>query len=190
MMPATKESWSDFAQKLTDAGFTVLAIDLRGHGESVPQAIPSETRILNYKNFSDADHQRSIIDVEAAVAFLKSEGASAIHLGGASIGANLALQYLAEHSDAKSAFLLSPGLDYRGIKTEQFAAEIHTGQVVYYVAAGDDPYSARTVDVLYQKTADGIKKEVKVFKRAGHGTDMLLAHSEFMDEIILWLKTL
>jgi alpha-beta hydrolase superfamily lysophospholipase len=35
MMPATKESWNDFASHLQKEGFEVLAIDLRGHGESI-----------------------------------------------------------------------------------------------------------------------------------------------------------
>jgi len=34
MMPETKESWREFAKKLREVGFQVLAIDFRGHGKS------------------------------------------------------------------------------------------------------------------------------------------------------------
>lgn len=197
MMPATKESWSDFAQELADAGFRVLAIDLRGHGESVVQTINNEYppardalvgKTLNYKNFTDSEHQKSILDLEAAIGFLKSKGASEIHLVGASIGANLSLQYLAEHSDARSAILLSPGLDYRGVKTDEFAVRLRTGQAAYFVAANDGPYSAQTAKTLVQKTPDDAKKELKIFKHGGHGTDIFSAHLELMRELSVWLK--
>lgn len=190
MMPATKESWKDFAHVLADAGFQVLAIDLRGHGESVMPTLNAQSQTLNYKNFSDAEHQKSILDLEAAVEFLKSKGASEIHLIGASIGANLSLRYLTEHSDARSVVLLSPGLDYRGVKTEEFATRLHTGQAAYYAAAGDDPYSVQTAKTLYQKTSGGATKELKLFERGGHGTDMFFAHQELMWDLIVWLKQL
>ncbi|MDO8600795.1 MAG: alpha/beta fold hydrolase [bacterium] len=190
MMPVTKESWKSFAPKLTEAGFQVLAIDLRGHGESVARTTNDGRTTLNFKNFSDEEHQWSIRDLEAAVEFLKLKGASATHLIGASIGANLSFQYFAEHSDTRSVILLSPGLDYRGVKTEECATKLRFGQAVYYVAADDDPYSAQSVKTLYQKTPEGIKKEIKLFERAGHGTNMFLAHPELMEELVLWLKNL
>lgn len=188
MMPAAKESWDDFAQKLGEAGFQVLAIDLRGHGESVEQMLNAKRQMLNYKKFTDEEHQKSILDLEAGVGFLKSKGVSEIHLAGASIGANLSLQYAAEHADTQSVILLSPGLDYRGVKTEPYAARLHEGQAAHYAAAGDDPYSAETVKTLHQKTPAGVKKELKVFEHGGHGTDIFSAHPEFVEELVRWLK--
>lgn len=197
MMPATKKSWNDFARLLAEAEFSILAIDLLGHGESVyqtpnveRQTQNNEPRTLNYKNFTDAEHQKSIFDLEAGVDFLKLKGSSEIHLVGASIGANLSLQYLAEHFAMRSAILLSPGLDYHGIKTEEFAARLHEGQSVYYAAADDDPYSAQTAKTLLQKTPEGVTKELKLFERGGHGTDMFSTHPELMGDLTVWLKQL
>lgn len=181
MMPATRTSWKAFAAKAELAGFSVLAADLRGHGES--QGGPE-----GYKSFSDAEHQASRFDVEAAAEFLKSRGAKEIYLGGASIGANLALQYLAEHPETKAAFLLSPGLDYRGVKTEASAASLSRDQAVYYVASLDDQYSADAVRVLYDATPANIRKEIKLFGTAGHGTAIFGRQPEFTGEVINWLK--
>src|SRR3989338_6181878 len=121
MMPAVKESWNDLAEEFCGAGHESIAIDLRGHGESVSSGLARE---LNYRNFSEEDHQKSILDLEATADFLIKEreaAAGKISFVGASIGANLSLQYISEHPEFKTAVLLSPGLDYRGVKTEPLA---------------------------------------------------------------------
>jgi len=187
MMPATRRSWVDFAGKLNEAGFSAFAIDLRGHGDSLNK---SDGTYLNYKNFSNAEHQSSIHDVETSVDFLKQKGVEKITVMGASIGANLALQYAATHHDVASAVLLSPGLDYRGVVTDHLPERLEQGQAVYYAASSEDSYSAESVRMLYQETPEGIKKEEKIFDQAGHGTDMFSHESGFEDQIIYWLKAL
>ena len=180
MMPATRSSWRAFAEKIMAENFQVLAIDLRGHGES--SGGPN-----GYKNFTDIEHQASYLDLEAAVGFLKSKGVSEFFLGGASIGANLALGYLAEHAEARAAFLLSPGLDYRGVKTLDAAQGIRLGQAVYYVASRDDVYSADSTQQLFDATPAGIKKKIKFFETAGHGTTLFDREPAFMDTVVSWL---
>lgn len=192
MMPATRQSWKAFAEKMQSAswrsGWHVLAVDLRGHGES-------EGGPDGYRTFSDAEHQASRADVEASVEFLKStlrqssgqEGV--IYLGGASIGANLALQYLAEHPDTRAAFLLSPGLDYRGVTTAASVRSLKSGQAIYVVASRDDAYSADTIQQLYDAASTGVKKDIKFFETAGHGTTIFEREPQFMDELFSWLQT-
>src|SRR3989344_931611 len=70
MMPATRASWIAFANKLVAEGWSALAIDLRGHGESV--SVPGGA--LDYKTFSDAEHQASIADVESGIEYLTKRG--------------------------------------------------------------------------------------------------------------------
>lgn len=182
MMPATKESWRIFSEKLNTAGFQTLAIDLRGHGES-------EGGPQGYKRFSDAEHQASIHDAEAGIQFLKSKSPSKIFIAGASIGANLALQYAVEHPEVNGIVLLSPGLDYRGIKTEPLVGKLPKNQGVYFAASADDSYSADTVKKLFDMTPTGVKKELKMFERAGHGTTIFEKEPAFMDELVSWLLT-
>ncbi|MBI4132497.1 MAG: alpha/beta fold hydrolase [Candidatus Sungbacteria bacterium] len=180
MMPAARSSWRTLAEKIRAKNFHVVAIDLRGHGDS--SGGPN-----GYKNFTDAEHQVSSLDLEAAVGFLKSKGVSEFFLGGASIGANLALGYLAGHAEAQAAFLLSPGLDYRGVKTYDAAKALQAGQAVYYAASRDDAYSADTIQQLFDVTPDGVKKEMKLFEAAGHGTTMFDREPSFMEAIVSWL---
>lgn len=200
MMPADRTSWRQFAGKMQAAGWHVLAIDLRGHGESQggpPVASLAKGGPNGYKSFSDAEHQASKFDVEAGAEFLKEalrsrfqrdSGNSELYLGGASIGANLSLQYLAEHSDVKAAFLLSPGLDYKGVRTEPATRSLGSGQAIYYVASRDDSYSADTIQKLFDITPPGVRKDIKFFENAGHGTTIFEREPGFMDEIVSWIQ--
>lgn len=186
MMPTARSSWNDFAKKLNTARFTTLAIDLRGHGESTKT---TEGKTLDYKKFSDLEHQASIKDVEAAYLWLEREYGTApeeVAVIGASIGANLSLQYLAQNHGVPAAVLLSPGLDYKGLETEPLVGELRPNQAVFYAAAKDDAYSHETVTKLHGLTE--VAKEVKTYNKAGHGTNMFTPHPELMDEIVGWLK--
>lgn len=183
MMPSNRFSWRPFAVKLQENGFHVLAIDLRGHGESTggPDG---------YRTFSDSEHQKSIFDVEAAVDFLRSKGVEKIHLGGASIGANLALQYASQHIEIPSVMLLSPGLDYHGIHADIWMDNLKSHQAVLLAASDDDMYSFTSVKTLFEHAANLFTREVKLLSEAGHGTDMFQKNSQFIDELIVWIKRL
>ncbi|MBI4457918.1 alpha/beta fold hydrolase, partial [Candidatus Uhrbacteria bacterium] len=135
MMPKTKESWAPLAEALVGAGFgSVLAIDLRGHGESLRQG----DRRLDYKNFSDAEHQAKMLDVEAAVEWLMKERGARLDravIVGASIGANLAIRFAADHPEVPAVAALSPGLDYRGVTTADAVARLRPKQAFFLAAS-------------------------------------------------------
>lgn len=183
MMPSTKESFGELAEELQKKDFSVLAIDLRGHGES------TQNGKLNYKDFNDVQHKSSSYDVKAAIAFLKDQGASTISIIGASIGANLALQYQAEHPEIKKTILLSPGLNYRGLHGEEFAKKIKPDQEVYIVAGSRDGRSGESAADMANAIAKKIrgKKVVQVFDGQAHGTDLLEENSELRTELVDWL---
>lgn len=186
MMPTTKESYEKFAQNALKNGFNSLVIDLRGHGESILQ----NNKILNYAKFSDSEHQKSILDVFSAVDFLKQKGFNKenIYIVGASIGANLALEYLAQNHEVKKAVLLSPGLDYRGIKTDKFIKDLVSGQGLFFIISEEDVYSFESVNKLLELTPKGVNIKEKIYQYAGHGTDIIISVKESSDLIIDWLK--
>lgn len=186
MRPATRESWKEFAGKLVAQGFSALAIDLRGHGESIHT---KDGRTLNYQTMSEAAERESFKDLEAATLWLEREHGVApeeLVVIGASIGANLALQYLAEDNATPAAVLLSPGLDYRGIETLPLLEELESNQAVFYVAAKDDEESAESIEALAEKTA--VAHEKRIFDRGGHGTTLFTSQPALIEEIIRWLK--
>lgn len=181
MMPADRTSWHTLATKLQEAGFHVFAIDLRGHGQSAGG--PN-----GYQTFSDAQHQQSLFDVETAVEFLRAKGAQKIYMAGASIGANLALQYAAEHKEVVAVVLLSPGLDYHGIHADIWMNNLKPDQAVLLIASDDDVYSFTSVKALYERSSNLKTREVKLLTDAGHGTRMFDKNPEMVDEIVNWLK--
>lgn len=184
MMPATKESWGSTALALIAAGFSlVLAIDLRGHGESV-ESTPVR---LDYKTFTDAEHQAKIRDVEASAAWLEKErGADQRRfvLIGASIGANLAISFAAAHPDIPAVVALSPGLDYHGVTAVDKVASFAADQALLLVASADDEYSFATDRMLAERDPDAESIELA---GAGHGTNMLERQPDLVDQIVHWL---
>ncbi len=187
MMPAMKESWRGLAQAFVREGYAGIAIDLRGHGKSVHREIyTADHEPLDYQKFSDEEHQRSILDVEAAVAHCVSQGAKPDQISfiGASFGANLALQYMCAHPEFLTAILLSPGLDYRGIIAKPLACTLHEGQRVLFVSSFDDDGNAKEVQELYEVTPPGVKKDIIFYETAGHGT-MMLAREPALQSCII-----
>ena len=183
MMPATKESWNKFAKALNNENITVLAVDLRGHGESTKQGGTT----LNFMEFDDSEHKASINDVEAAVGYLKQKNASKIYIVGASIGANLALQYQSEHEEIEKTVLLSAGINYRGVLTESAALKLNDRQKVFLGAGTMDGTAADAVKKLASLTRG--QKEVEIYNASAHGTDLFDVDSGLINTLVDWLKS-
>lgn len=186
MMPATKESWQDFALAAKNAGYSSIAIDLRGHGQS--DGGPN-----GYQKFSDEEHGKSKLDIAAALEFLKSRGAPAekTYLIGASIGANLNLWHLAANPKLKKAVLLSAGLDYHGVKTDEPIRQLKSDQKVLLVAAKDDERSGGNNVEMNQKlkTLAPENAELIIYETGGHGTDLLKSHPDLIEKILAFLNS-
>jgi len=199
-MPETKESWKDLAEELRSLGYAGVAIDLRGHGDSTTQTNADGTRTdaeikLGYQNFSDEEHQAGIGDIEAAWEFLKSSGAvpEKTNLIGASIGANLSLKFLTEHSDIGGAALLSAG-NYKGMDSELLVSKLGPDQKILLVASKLDERSAgnnASDNQRYYDLASQVKnRHLILFDGAGHGTDLLKLEEEYnlKESIIKFLE--
>ncbi|MEK6843160.1 MAG: alpha/beta fold hydrolase [Candidatus Micrarchaeota archaeon] len=170
MLGRSKEDWIDFAKRLTDK-YNVLAIDFRGHGDSDGAL----------ENFGKSDFEKFQLDIECARDYIEKIGKKITCIIGGSIGANSALVFGAENTIDRLV-LLSPGLDYKGIRTEE-AARKYAGKILL-VASEDDSFSANSVRKLFNWTL--AKKQMKIYQNAGHGTSMFA--STDMDELILnWL---
>ncbi len=181
MLIADRRSYDGFGAKLAAAGFNVVALDSRGHGDSTKK--DGETR--HYAEFDDEEHKSSLLDVAAAKDFLAGKGAdtSKLAIVGASIGANFALNYGADDADVRAVVLLSPGLDYHGVETAAAMAK-YRGRSAYLVASDEDKYSADSVGKLHEIAADAA---FKLFTDAGHGTRIFNAEPSFEDALVDWL---
>lgn len=182
MMPATRDSWSALQTALAKRGLASIAIDLRGHGESTEMEDGSR---VDYKRFSDEEHGSSLLDAAAAFQWLRHRGfaIAQIALGGASFGANLAVQLLTEYPEIAGAALLSPGIEYHGVNALVEAPIILPDQSLWAAASeGDDQSSVDAAKKILDLTTSDRKAFVSL-QQAGHGTAMLISHPELVDQM-------
>jgi alpha-beta hydrolase superfamily lysophospholipase len=185
MLKHKRQDWDAFAQDAVKAGFAVLTIDLRGHGQSVHQG----ERILDVNEFSNAEFALSVEDVSAAVEFLRKEpgvDGGRISLVGASIGANLALKCAATDTTIRSVVLLSPGLEYRGLTTED-AMVRYGNRPILLIASRDDDYASDSVVKLASVAKGSVRQQL--FENAGHGTFMFQVEPDLGKMMLDWLKS-
>ena len=129
MLRRSHADWDAAASQLSDAGFAVLALDFRGG---------DELGALR-------DRRESGESVPARAAGSRSR--DSIGIAGASIGANLALLDAADDPGVLSIALLSPGIDYRGLRTEA-AMKKYGARPALLAGSTKDPYAARSIRQL------------------------------------------
>lgn len=174
-----KSSYTSFANELNQKGYAVVALDFRGHGESTTR----NGKTVTWNSFTNMDFNDMTKDVAAARDWLTNKGYDEFAIVGASIGANTAVNYAVNDSDVKTIVLLSPGLEFKGIVTNQTIRNFT--KPIFIVASNEDTYSARSATILYESTQG--KKEIKLLDNAGHGTRMF--DGTDLDRLILnWLK--
>ena len=161
---AGRGEWDAFAEKLLARGIGSLAIDLRGHGESVMRADGSKR---TFESFDAAgEWPRASADVLAAAAWLAAHkvSQSRLILAGGSIGANLSARAFTLLPKARGLVLLSAGMDYRGATLARF-----DGARALACAAREDGYAWATAQRLKQE----LPKLRVVEGKSGHGAQLL-----------------
>jgi dienelactone hydrolase len=176
MLHRTRHDWDPVATRLASEGIGALAIDLRGHGESTGGVDGGDA----------ADYSALVRDVSAARRYLASRGdvqLSRIGIAGASIGANLAVLAASGDPSIASLALLSPSLDYRGLKVDA-AMKKYGAKPALLVASDEDAYALRSAKDLQK--AGGGTRELLVLNHAGHGTVMLSRDADLTRALVDW----
>ena len=166
MLSRSHADWDAVASELSDAGFAVVSLDYRGGGEVGAYAL----------------------DVKAAKAFLRERSdviPGRIGLAGASIGANLAVLDAANDPGVLSIALLSPGIDYKGLRTEA-AMKKFGARPALLAGSTKDPYAARTIRHL--TTIGPGLREIRLTDAVAHGTMLLSRDPELIPALVDWFK--
>lgn len=181
----SSEDWRHFGERISRMGFHALALDLRGHGKSTRMGSGKE---LIYEQLDEQQYQNMVKDVGAAVQFLRTKTSvnpDGIGLVGASVGANLSLRLASEDARVNNLVLLSPGLDYKGLSTED-ALQKYGERPLFIAVSREDNFAAKSSLVL-DSMARG-KKFLQIYTGAGHGTRMLLREPGLETAMIGWLN--
>ena len=172
MLGRSKDEWAPLAERLQGAGISALALDLRGHGRSAGNG---------------AALSEMASDVQAAVGWLSANPGirGRIALVGASLGANLAGVVAADSAAVGAVALLSPSLDYRGIRLDAGLMKKIGDRPVWLAASNEDPYALRTMKELAGELAT---REQHPSAARAHGTMLLSADQELAPALVDWLR--
>jgi dienelactone hydrolase len=178
MLHKSRRDWDAVAARLAAEGIGALALDLRGHGESSGTAPEGEP----------ADYSVLVRDVTAARHYLSSRGdvlPSRMGIAGASLGANLAVLVAAADPAIASIALLSPSIDYRGLRIDA-AMKKYATRPALLIASDEDAYASRSVKDL-QKAGTGTRQAL-ILNHAGHGTVMLGRDPDLAQTLVDWFR--
>jgi alpha-beta hydrolase superfamily lysophospholipase len=185
MLGRSAADWAPLAERLAERGLVALAVDLRGHGRSRGDTAGA------YAGASGAppggDLSPMLRDVKAALAWLQARpelATGTVGLAGASLGASLAVLAAADEPSVRSVALLSPGLDYRGLRIEA-AMRKYGARHALVVASREDAYAVRSAKAL----AGGPACQLHVLEDAGHGSLMLQRAHELGATLVDWFAS-
>lgn len=174
MANRSQADWRFVSEKLHRAGVGALALDLRGHGGSARAG----------ESLSDADYLAMEQDVEAAISWLRAQGAEAVSCVGASLGANLCLRVSARDPSVVNLVLLSPALKKHGLTTAAAMAQ-YGERPVLFVASMAERYDGISAEKLEARAAG--QHHLELLADAGHGTKMLNRDSSVEGLLLSWL---
>ena len=172
MLGRPKEDWDAVGQRLAGANIFALAIDLAGLSD------PGDSRVL--AGWS--------ADVRAAVAYLSSRPdvrPGALGIAGASLGASLAAIAAAAEPSVRSLALISPALEYRGVRIEASMKQ-YGGRPALLIASAHDPYAARSVRELAKDAAG--TRETRFSDINAHGTALLARDGDTVRALVEWFQ--
>ena len=179
-----RREWEPLVGDLRARGaVSVLAIDLRGHGQSTRQG----EKTLSYRTFSEGDWRGVVEDVRAALAYLQ-EGSglrpSKVAVVGSSIGSSAALRAAADDATVVAVVAISPGLAYHGLDTREAARQLG-GRPLLLVATRGDTGASQAVDTL-ARDAGRSDRQVYAEGRA-HGVAIASESPDLFPRISVWL---
>ena len=158
MYSSDQSDWWPFARMLKEQGYMALTFNFRGYGEG-------EDLSGNDKK----DIEPIPMDVEAAMNYLRREGASTIFLVGASMGGAASLK-AARGSDVRGVVALSAPVDFRGLSLRGDMVR----SPVLMLAANGDRGAKNSAEVMIDQGIVGEDTEFVLYDGgADHGSDLL-----------------
>lgn len=185
----SSENWGGLIPSLNNAGFAVLAIDLRGHGKSV---YTTALKKNSWVYFTQKNYKQFPTDVLAILNQVQQQSKkvdfSRWGIVGADIGANTAILAVDKFSKKpKTMVLISPSMNFKGLYTPIAMTEIGSIPILSMVCK-QDKYSLQEQKKL-SKFAQGAFYS-KNYPSGGTGMMMIKANPVMAKDITDWLTTI
>jgi pimeloyl-ACP methyl ester carboxylesterase len=160
-------SWTPLIYPLMDAGYKVLAVDLRGYGKTRGK--------ISWTAAQD--------DTVAWADWLKGQpGVTSVAVVGSSMGSSLALVGCAAIEGCIGAVAISPGINYFDVYTGD---AVQAGFPSLLIYAENDRYPK--VDVPQLKELGGDHVQVQLYAGRAHGVDLFKTYDDIVPLIVSWI---
>ena len=178
--------WTDIKEKLTDAGYAWIAIDLRGHGKSIQNTDLKKISWLNLKQKAFLKYPSDVETVlkEIGATFKKVSFNNWAIIGG-DIGGNtgvLAAQQMQQKP--KAIVLVSPNTSFKGLYIPVSVTEL--GHTAFLCVASNNDHNALQTEQTLRKF---VQEDFEVLNVNKNGSGMMLMNQnpELEDMIIKWV---
>jgi pimeloyl-ACP methyl ester carboxylesterase len=181
MSNSDRRAWSPLIPPLHEAGLAILAVDLRGHGQSITEETQIRARDRDPLLFADM-----LRDLRAAYDWLATQpdvDLARFAVIGAETGASLALRYAALDRSVDALVCLSPALNQVDMDSRSDAAKVKGRQLLF--VAGRDSDQVQAAETLEKLTVGAT-----VLRRpdSGRGTELLDQSGDVADRIAQFLR--
>ncbi len=194
MWERNRHEWHPLIPYFQNAGFVILTIDLRGHGESIYK----KGRKLKLKKFVTQNYKNMIQDAFAAYKFLLQQDivdTKNISVVGASLGTVISIKLcekvnkLKSDNPIKSVVLMSPSKNFFAVRVNDSIKKCVKTPFLFIMDKKDPTPEKNDIFIsghsLYQ-SFNGIKHAL-ILDGVGHGTAMFKG-KDVMNIIIDWTK--
>lgn len=188
MYRSDRSGWEPLVPALAGAGFTVLAIDQRAHGDSIRKNGESVRASEIPREDFGALVRAGTRDVEAARHYLEERGMATdrLVLVGASYGCSVALLAAGALDGVDGLVLLSPGTSYFDVDVTEEARAFEAP--VLFVAAEEDSRAAKAARSLAASRPQEASTTLDVLPEGEHGTRLLPERPELRERIAAFAK--